>query len=113
MSAPPWVRPGCFEGPVDSVGDALGADLLAVLREALSNVARHARATSAGVTVTVGDDLALRVEDNGIAQPPDGHRRRVSVLRTMTARAAKLGGTCDRSPAGPSGTTLHWRVPLP
>jgi signal transduction histidine kinase len=98
---------------------ALGSEELAeqaliVLREALSNTARHAGATQADVTVDIGDDgfLTVTVTDNGTGIPP-GPRR--SGLRNLGERAAELGGELRLSPAEPAaprpGTRLEWRVP--
>jgi signal transduction histidine kinase len=100
-----------FEGPVDSVvSDDAATDMLATLREALSNVARHARARRVRVAVTAGDDaVVLRVEDDGvgISEP----RGRGHGLANMAARAELHDGSFDVA-AGPSGgTTLEWRVP--
>jgi signal transduction histidine kinase len=88
---------------------------LIVLREALSNVARHAGATRADVTVDVADEefLTVTVTDNGTGIPP-GPRR--SGLRNLTERAVELGGELRLSPAEPAapqpGTRLEWRVPV-
>ena len=87
---------------------------LTVLREALSNVARHAGASRADVTVDVDDDenLAVLVTDNGTGVTPEGKR---SGLRNLAERAAKLGGEFLLEPADPNaeqpGTRLTWRVP--
>jgi signal transduction histidine kinase len=92
----------------------LAVQALIVLREALSNMARHAGATRADVTVDVDDDgfLTVTVTDNGTGIPP-GSRR--SGLLNLAGRAAKLGGELRLSPAEPSsaqpGTRLEWRVP--
>jgi len=101
-----------FEGPVDTIEQTLGDQVLSVLREALSNVARHAHASSTRVSVVVGDHLVLRVEDDGIGLGDAPHRQGGNGLGNMAARAEKLGGTCDLKPASPSGTTLEWRVPV-
>ncbi len=86
--------------------------LLTALREAMSNTARHARASHVDVSVEVdpGGDLTLRVADNGIGIPPDARR---SGLRNLAQRADKLGGELRLGPAGPAGTgtELTWRVP--
>ncbi|XRQ12569.1 GAF domain-containing sensor histidine kinase [Actinomadura welshii] len=100
-----------LDGLLDTaVDDETGEHLLAVVQEALSNVARHARATETAVVIDVGDeDLTLRVEDDGVGIPEGGRR---SGLRNMAERAEGLGGgfrTRNR-PAG--GTVLTWRVPL-
>jgi signal transduction histidine kinase len=105
-------EPRCyFDGPVDSgVGDDLAADLLATLREALSNVARHGQATGVQVEVIVTDQLVLRVIDDGIGPPapdvPRGHG-----LRNMAARAAQRGGRFELRAGSPKGTILEWQVP--
>jgi signal transduction histidine kinase len=94
--------------------EELADQALIVLREALSNVARHAGATRADVTVDIGDDgfLTVTVTDNGTGIPP-GPRR--SGLRNLADRAAKLGGELRLDPAEPAdprpGTRLEWRVP--
>jgi signal transduction histidine kinase len=83
--------------------------LLAVLREALSNVARHAGASRATVTVTVGADLALVARDDGRGI---GETSRRSGLGNLADRASKLSGTLLVHPADGGGTELEWRVPL-
>ena len=61
-----------FAGPVDTAVDSeVGGQLLAVLRESLSNVIRHAAATSVEVEVTAGDELVLRVSDDGLGASSD------------------------------------------
>jgi signal transduction histidine kinase len=105
-------EPRCFfDGPVDSaVADDLADDLVATLRETLSNVARHAGATVVEVEVLVTDDVVVRVVDDGVG-PPDPDRPRGHGLKNMQARAAAHGGRLQLR-AGPSGgTVLEWRVP--
>lgn len=98
-------------GPVDTaVPPALGAQLLAVLREAISNVARHALADSAQVDVSVTPErLELRVADDGVGLPAEVSE---SGLRNARRRADDLGGTLEVLPVGDRGTVLVWRVPL-
>ena len=85
-----------------------------MLREALSNVARHAGATRVDVTVDVDGDgfLSVMVTDDG-AGIPDSSRR--SGLRNLAERALAFGGELRLSPATPDtprpGTKLEWRVP--
>jgi len=92
----------------------LADQALTVLREALSNVARHAAATQADVTVDVDSEgtLTVLVADNGTGIPPDVTR---SGLRNLADRAAKFGGEFRLEPADPDaenpGTRLEWRVP--
>jgi signal transduction histidine kinase len=88
-----------------------GTHLLAVLQEALSNVARHAHATSVSVDVRAADWLTLVVTDDGVGLP--GSRSAAgNGLRNLELRAATLGGTTTLTPAQPSGTVLCWEVPL-
>jgi signal transduction histidine kinase len=84
--------------------------LLNALREALSNAARHARATAVEVSVEVdrADQLVLRVTDDGTGIPA-GVRR--SGLGNLAQRAGSLGGVLELGPAGGRGTALVWRVP--
>jgi len=100
-----------FDGPVDStVRSAVGTALLATLREALSNVARHAHATRVDVTVVAGDEICLRVVDDGTgppAQPSPSGRG----LHNMAARADRLGGSFALRPGHTGGTELEWAVP--
>jgi signal transduction histidine kinase len=92
------------------VAGEVAEQMLAVLREALSNAARHAQASQVDVTVDISPDgmLSAQVTDNGIGLP-DGGRR--SGLRNLASRAEKLGGELLLTPADP-GTRLDWRVPL-
>jgi signal transduction histidine kinase len=98
-------------GPVDTAVDAVtGAQMLAVLREALSNVARHADADAAVVEVEAsGSEVMLRVTDNGQGLPAE---RRESGLRNVRRRAGDLGGTVRFLEEEPHGTRLEWTVPL-
>jgi signal transduction histidine kinase len=98
-------------GAVDSlVGRSLAEQALAVLREALSNCARHAAAHSCLVEVTVEDGwLQLRVTDDGRGLVDDLHE---SGLRNLRRRADELGGTLLLEPAEPRGTRFVWRVPV-
>lgn len=103
-----------FEGPIDSVADeALRHDLVATLREGLSNVARHAHATQAAVLVKAdiaNRRLLLRITDNGRGIPDEVSRR--SGLINMSERAEMLGGGLSIAAADGAGTELAWQVPL-
>lgn len=99
-----------FEGPIDMVPEGIAAQLVPVLREALSNVARHAGASAVEVTLSAGTDLLLRVSDNGCGVPAAA---RSSGLRNMRERAQLLGGSCEVTAAPGGGTTIVWQVPLP
>lgn len=89
----------------------VATSLLPVVKEALSNVVRHARATRVTVSVTEDQgDLLLQVCDNGIGMPDD--RIRHSGTENIAQRADKLGGKAQWSRADGGGTVLEWRVPL-
>ena len=100
-----------LDGPVDTAVDGVVADhLVAVVRESLSNAARHAQASSVDVTVAVADGrVRVDVVDNGVGLGEPGRR---SGLANMRSRAEELGGTFDIGP-GPDGvgTRVHWSVP--
>ncbi|MDY0811045.1 GAF domain-containing protein [Kitasatospora purpeofusca] len=122
-----------FVGPVESlVGEKTGRQLLAALREMLSNAARHARASRVGAevdaTVHLDDDgrpvggdpesldrggrpgVLLTVTDDGVGIPEGGRR---SGLRNLTRRAEALGGDAWHEP-GPygRGTRVRWTARL-
>lgn len=98
-------------GPVDSaVGDDLQIQVLAVLREALSNVARHARASTCQVEVAVSDsEIVVTVTDDGVGIPES---IRESGVRNVRTRAESAGGSLRLSRREPHGTELCWRAPL-
>jgi PAS domain S-box-containing protein len=100
-----------FEGPIDTVLSAeVREHMLSTLREALSNVTKHAHATSVTVEVGVeGAELYLRVRDNGIGFGADGVARGNGVPN-MQARARAFGGRCTIEPADGGGTQVEWRV---
>lgn len=103
----PHVR---FEGAIDSAVDDRQADhLLAVVREALANVARHAGARGVDVAVEVdGGRLRLVVEDDGvgIGEVGDGGHG----LRNMRERAVRHGGALEVAPRPEGGTRLDWHI---
>jgi signal transduction histidine kinase len=90
----------------------LSDHVLAVLREALSNAARHAAATRVDVTVDTGDAgvLTVLVRDNGRGIAETGRR---SGLANLADRAEQLGGKLRVSPVDGGGTELEWKVPVP
>ncbi|WP_444951927.1 GAF domain-containing protein [Micromonospora ureilytica] len=98
-------------GPVDSaVPDAIRPDLTAVLREALSNVVRHAQCTRVDVAVRVdASQVAVTVTDDGVGCDPAAARGGLVNLRE---RASRLDGTFTIVGAEPHGTEVRWAVPL-
>jgi signal transduction histidine kinase len=98
-----------FTGAVDTLPADIAEDLVAVLREALTNVARHAHAHTADVDLTSRPDrLILTIRDDGIGITPTTH---ASGLTNLHRRAERHGGTFDAGPRKPSGTVLTWSIP--
>ncbi|MEO3972828.1 GAF domain-containing protein [Streptomyces sp. CAU 1734] len=120
-AVPLGFKPGHrFIGAVDSaVGELTGKNLIAALREALSNAFRHAEASRIDVvvdaTVRLPDGsggVRLTVADDGVGIPAGGRR---SGLRNLARRAESLGGSSDCRPGigeDGRGTTVYWEAPL-
>jgi two-component system sensor histidine kinase DevS len=101
-----------FDGPVDSVvTDEIREHLLATLREALSNVTRHAQASKVNVELVADtSQVSLYVRDDGVGIDGAGEG---NGLRNMSERAMAFGGSCEinRSSAA-GGTDIRWSVPV-
>ncbi|MEU9185359.1 GAF domain-containing protein [Streptomyces sp. NPDC048484] len=108
-----------FVGPVDTVvGELTAKNLIAALREALSNAFRHAGASRIDVTVDVTvrlpderSGVRLTVADDGVGIPEGGRR---SGLKNLKRRAESLGGDSWYGPgAGEEGggTSVVWEAP--
>jgi signal transduction histidine kinase len=92
------------------------SDLLFIAREALSNVARHAAASRVLVVLhRVGDDLELRIEDNGRGFDPEQSRYAGpgthQGLGNMRDRAVAMGGRLAIAAGEPAGTRIIVTVP--
>ncbi|MGW0627059.1 sensor histidine kinase [Streptomyces sp. NPDC002758] len=100
-----------MEGLIDTdVPREIADHTVAVLSEALTNIARHAHAGRAEVAlITDGRELRLSVTDDGVGMPPDGRR---SGLRNIAERAQQLGGKLELSTPEGGGTALVWCVPV-
>ncbi len=102
-----------FSGPIDTVVDVGTADeVVAVLREALSNVSRHAAARE--VVIDAGTDGAaftLTVTDDGVGLG-DGGGASGHGVENMLARAARRGGTAEIGTRPEGGVRVRWSVPL-
>lgn len=99
-----------FVGPVDLViTNEFADDVIAVVREALTNVARHAHAHTVSVEVIVNATaVTVEVTDDGIGFPGSTHR---SGLANLDRRASGYGGTFQASSASGS-TRIAWSVPI-
>jgi signal transduction histidine kinase len=98
-------------GPVDfGVEDDLTDDCVAVLREAITNAAKHAQANRVTVTITVSAaELCLEVGDDGRGIGAVSRRSGLANLRT---RAERRGGRLIVASGTPRGTRLTWTVPI-
>lgn len=98
-----------YSGPLSVVDAGLADHAEAVVREAVSNAARHAQATTVTVRVRVDDDLCIEVRDNGRGMPAEFT---ASGLRNLRRRAEEMGGefAVGTLPAG--GTLLRWSAPI-
>jgi signal transduction histidine kinase len=83
-----------------------------IITEALTNIARHAHASRASVTVSVDDGFCLDVQDDGTASAANGHGWRPGVgMQSMAERVAEVGGTLQAGPT-PTGGRVQVNLPL-
>lgn len=108
-----------FVGPVDTlVPTSMAEDLLAAVREGLTNVARHANASSASVVLEADTGtctLTITDDGRGIRRVPVASDRTSDGgfgITNLRRRAEKLGGELLVQPNTRGGTTLIMRVPL-
>jgi signal transduction histidine kinase len=106
-----------IDGPIDAVvGDDAANDVVSVLRELLSNAARHAHASRISVCVsTSGDDIVLVVADDGVGFDVADENARRSGLRNARERAELRGGKFDVRSQEPDEhgwvTRIRWSIP--
>ncbi|MEU6237420.1 GAF domain-containing sensor histidine kinase [Kitasatospora sp. NPDC047058] len=100
-----------MEGLLDTdVPAEVAEHVLAVLAEALSNAARHAKARRVEVQLKAADGrVALSVQDDGVGVPEQGRR---SGLRNLAERAQALGGSFELDRPAEGGTRMVWSAPL-
>jgi signal transduction histidine kinase len=106
------VRPDVnFVGPLDTISnDAIIGDVEAVLRESLTNVAKHAQAAQIRVGIQADKQhLDLIVIDNGIGL---GGSTRRSGLANLKRRAERHGGYLDVGDSPEGGLRLQWSIPI-
>ncbi|MDT4919451.1 MAG: hypothetical protein QOI15_353 [Pseudonocardiales bacterium] len=100
-----------FAGLVDiALDEELTGDVVACVRETLTNIAKHAGATSASVDVAiVGGELTVTVSDNGVGF---GNPTHYGGLGNLRARAQKRHGSFELEPGPRGGTVVRWRVSI-
>lgn len=99
-----------FAGPVDLlVRDLLADEVVAVVRESLTNVARHAQASTCQIEIAVDDRVRIQVDDDGVGYQPGG---RASGTANLAERAARRGGEFLIAERDEGGTRVLWTVPL-
>ena len=92
---------------------ARAADVVQITREALSNVGRHAAATTCRLSLYAEPGAAvLEVDDDGQGFDPGKPREGGWGLRNLRERAAGMGGTLDIESVPGEGTTVTLRMPL-
>ncbi|GAB3309885.1 GAF domain-containing protein [Geodermatophilus aquaeductus] len=98
-------------GAVDTlITGELATDVVAVVREAVSNAVRHSGARHVTVTLDAGDELVLEVVDDGCGIDARAAR---SGLRNLEERATGRGGGIGVEALADGGTRLRWWAPLP
>jgi signal transduction histidine kinase len=98
-----------YTGPLSVVDSGLANHAEAVVREAVSNAVRHAKATSLAIKVSVGDDLCIEVVDNGVGIAGEITE---SGLGNLRRRAQEAGGQFVVENIAAGGTLLRWSAPL-
>jgi PAS domain S-box-containing protein len=100
-----------IDGDIESVPAVVAEQLIPSVREALTNVAKHANATSVVVRIVVsGSELIMQVDDDGegvVDATVRGHG-----LDNLLARAERLSGHCVLEPRPEGGSRLLWAVTI-
>jgi two-component system, NarL family, sensor histidine kinase DevS len=96
-----------IQGRLTGLSPSLEADVIAVVREGLANVARHAQAGTVAVHLVAGPELSVEITDDGVGIEPGSAR---SGLVNLGARANTRSGTFDLRRRDPHGTCLTWQA---
>ena len=102
-----------FDGPLAAaLTEEQAGEMVAALREMLTNVSRHAGAKLVKVgVVATADDVTVTVEDDGLGPPPVGTVSGGRGLVNLTTRARRLGGTFELRARPRGGAIAEWRIP--
>jgi hypothetical protein len=100
-----------FDADLPEIGDELRRDVVSAVREMLSNVSRHAGASSVRIDIRSGADLEVQITDDGVG--PGRSTTSGQGLGNLSARARARGGRFELAPGEGGGTVARWQVPLP
>jgi signal transduction histidine kinase len=97
-----------------ALAETLRGEILQIVREGLTNVARHAAATRALVNVEVGEDaVTIRIEDDGRGMPAGNGDGRAAIRPwTILQRTERLAGQLQVDSAPGEGTCISVSIPL-
>jgi signal transduction histidine kinase len=96
-----------IDGPLDSLSAELAADLVAVVREGLANVVRHAQASRVSVRITIDSTIRIEVADDGVGVSPTAVQ---SGLANLRERAELHAGSLHLRTRTPRGTAMVWEA---
>ncbi|MFC9246220.1 sensor histidine kinase [Streptomyces sp. NPDC057136] len=101
-----------IEGPRHDLPAAVDRTVFRIVQESLTNIARHAAATTASVRIDYGPDaVTVRVDDDGTATPATAPAPGVGLLG-MRERVTALGGRLRAEPRDEGGFTVHAELPV-
>ena len=102
-----------FDGAVNTaISETVADHVMAIIREAVTNVERHAQATRATISLSAGNGCCqLVIADDGRGFSGEAREGGLG-LTNLRRRAEKLSGRFDISGAPTGGTVLTWRVPI-
>lgn len=101
-----------LDGDLDALPSDVVSHLLSVLREGLSNVARHARASQSSVRVSAADGtVSVAIEDDGRGLGDRAHHG--TGTASMRERAEMVAGTLSLTDRPDGGARLTWTATIP
>ncbi|HEX7350894.1 sensor histidine kinase [Brachybacterium sp.] len=101
-----------LEATDDALPSGLGESAYLIIREALTNVRRHAPGGRTRIDVRrIGSELVLEIRNDGVRHPPRGPRTTGYGLTGIAERVAMLGGRLDAGPDAPGTWTVRAHLP--